>query len=83
MSPNEVCFFTVLTHFLLSLPKPIPTHIGPVGFSSLFLTSAFSFEVISSVLLFLCINYHLLSSDNQLHMGTEGFLLVANKQEYT
>ena len=82
-SPNEVCSFTVWTNFLLNLPKPITAHIGPVGFSSLFLTSVASSEICSSVLLFLGINSHLLSSENQLHLGTQGFLLVANKREET
>ena len=83
MSQNELCSVTVVDKRPPQLPHPIFTPIGPMGLASLFLTSLFSSGVTRSLLNLLCTNSHWLSSENQLHVGNEGFLYFANKQKET
>ena len=83
MSPNELWSVTVVDKRPPQRPHPIFTPIGPMGLALLLLTSLFSSGVTRSLLNLLCTNSYWLSSENQLHVGNEGFLYFANKQKET
>ena len=83
MFPNELCSVTVVDRRPPQLPHPIFTPVGTMGLASLLLTSPFSSGVTCSLLNLLCTNCHWLYSDNQLHVGNEGFLYFANKEMET
>lgn len=63
------------------LPNPSVFLFGPLGFASLVLASDLFTEVCSWMLQLLGTNSHLLSSENWLHTGTGGLLLIAKTQK--